>query len=190
MGHMTTMTRITNDPYFEWLYRISGLMEHGSYQLLAAQLHQIPFKPVMAIDNDANRANDGLYLRVQFIERYGVHGSSASRGVCTMLEFLVGLAKRMNFLMSGENEQGKTKHYFWCMIQNLRLTKLDDESFYILKGEFFVEEAINRVLERTYDFDGNGGLFPVKNSQNDQRHIEIWYQMQQWLLENGDLDIW
>ena len=181
-----TTKRITNDPYFDWLCRKAGIGGDGRpYILMASLLHQLLFRTDGAIETDSNRVNDGLQLRVQFIERYGLKGSSDNRGPCTMLEFLIGLAKRMSFLTENE-EHAKTKHYFWRLIDNLRLGKLSDDVYERLNGDFFVEEAVNRVLERTYDACGNGGLFPVKMSQIDQRNVEIWYQMQQWLLENAN----
>ena len=179
-----TTKRITNDPYFDWLCHKVGIGSDGRhYILMASLLHQLQFRPSATIESDANRVNDGLQLRVNFIDRYGEHGSSGNRGPCTMLEFLIGLAKRMSFLTENE-EHAKTRHYFWRLIDNLRLTRLNDEVYEALNGDFFVEEAVTRVLERTYDSCGNGGLFPVKMSQIDQRNVEIWYQMQQWLLEN------
>ena len=32
--------------------------------------------------------------------------------------------------------------------------------------------------------DGFGGLFPLKHAKKDQRKVEIWYQLQNWLMEN------
>jgi hypothetical protein len=37
------------------------------------------------------------------------------------------------------------------------------------------------------DTDGSGGLFPLKNPQQNQRTTEIWYQMNAWLMENSNV---
>ena len=177
-----------NDPYFQWLCKKVGIPSRRPYLKLAMELHGLIFRPGNAIETDANRANDGLQLRVEFMERYGAKGSSDNRGPCTMLEFLIGLARRMDFLMGDEENHLHTGYYFWRMIDNLRLYKLSDDRFDELNGEFFVQEAVDRVLFRTYETDGNGGLFPLRHSKKDQRKVEIWYQMQEWLLESGDVE--
>ena len=178
-----------NDPYFQWLCKKVGIPFRRQYIRLAEELHTMIFLPGSTIETDANRANDGLKLRVDFMERYGAKGSSSNRGPCSMLEFLIGLSGRMAFIMGEEGNPLHTSYYFWWMIENLRLTKLSDDRFDELNGEFFVQEAVDRVLYRTYEADGSGGLFPLKHSEKDQRTVEIWYQMQEWLLESGDVEV-
>ena len=178
-----------SDPYFQWLCRMIDIPARKPYLKLAKELHGLIFLPQSAVETDANRANDGLQLRVDFMERYGARGSSANRGPCTMLEFLIGLAKRMEFIMDEEGNQLNTSHYFWQMIKNLRLIRMDDERFDSGNGEFFVQEAVDRVLFRTYEKDGSGGLFPLRHPNGDQRTVEIWYQMNQGLVEFSEFEI-
>lgn len=185
----TERMKTTNDPYFQWLCKKVKIPEKRPYLRMAEELHRLIFKPGDAIDTDKNRANDGLQLRVGFMERYGPMGSSGNRGPCTMLEFLIGLAGRMAYIMGEEGNDLHTGHYFWSMIGNLRLTKLTDDRYDELNGDFFVQEAVDRVLFRTYEWDGSGGLFPLKRCRHDQRKTEIWYQMQNWLLESGDVEL-
>lgn len=184
-----TSYEASSDPYFQWLCRKVGIPDKKPFEMMARDLHTLIFLPQAAVEMDNNRANDGLRLRVEFMERYGVQGSSENRGPCTMLEFLIGLAGRMAFIMGEEGNPLHTSHYFWKMIGNLRLGKLDDDRYLQLNGEFFVNEAVDRVLYRTYDPDGSGGLFPLQHPDKDQRTVEIWYQMQQWLLESGDVEV-
>lgn len=174
------------DSYFDWLCHLVEIPSVRPYFRLAMTLHGMAFKPEKQIETDENRAQDGLRLRVEFMEKYGVHGSSKNRGPCSMLEFLIALARRMSFVMCEDeaDTDSKTSYYFWKLIENLRLLKLDDERFLQLNGDFFVAEAVDRVLHRTYDSTGEGGLFPLKNDHGDQRCDEIWYQMQFWLGEN------
>lgn len=177
------------DPYFQWLCRRVGIPKRMPYSRLAEELHGLIFRPGDAIETDKNRANDGLQLRVIFMQRYGASGSATNRGPCTMFEFLIGLAGRMSYVMGTAENDLHTRHYFWKMIENLRLSKLTDERFEELNGEFFVNEAVERLLFRTYESDGSGGLFPLKRPNKDQRRVEIWYQMQNWLLESGDVEV-
>lgn len=186
---MTTKT--TNDPYFAWLCEKAKIGEqYGKpYVRLAQELHSVPFHPGKKIHMDENRVYDGFAMRVRFMSKYGEVGSSTNRGACTMLEFLVGLASKMSFLMGEENQPSKTAEYFWHLIRNLRLLKLKDDDFDELHGELLVEDAVQRVQERNYGYDGDGGLFPLRRATMDQRNVEIWYQMQAWLSEHCAIDI-
>ena len=187
--HTTDSAVYETDIYFDWLCHKVGMSSKKSYFTLAAVLHGIKFDPGDAFETDKNRAQDGLELRVEFMDRYGAQGSALNRGPCSMLEFLIGLAKRMSFVMcDGEDDIGaKTGHYFWKLIRNLRLLKFDDEHFDELNGDFFVQEAVDRVLLRTYDSNGDGGLFPLHGDYGDQKCAEIWYQMQFWLSEHLEI---
>ena len=174
------------DPYYDWLCFLIGAngIMHRGYSELISSLHEKAFKPKMRMD--ANRGGDGMQLRVDFQREHGPFGSSVNRGPCTFLEFLIGLAKRMSFLMYGEGN-GYTEYYFWRLVQNLRLIKCTDDNWYQMNGDFFVEDAVTRVNERLYSADGKGGLFPLRHTAADQRGVEIWYQMQSWLMENSDV---
>ena len=179
--------RGTGDPYFDWLCMIIG-NKVSDYTELISSLHTYEFHPKMELD--INRGADGLQLRVEFMNEHGPWGSSSNRGPCTMLELLVGLAKRMGFLTYGEENHEQTGYYFWRMIENLGLNRVTDRLWGTINGAFFVEDAVWRVNERQYQPDGTGGIFPLRCPSVDQREVEIWYQMNAWLIENssvGDL---
>lgn len=174
------------DPYFNWLCvraKITPLKRH--YFEMARCMHNVRYRNYI-YETDENRANDGLQLRVEYIQKYGALGSSSDRGRCTMLEFMVGLAKRISFLMGTEHDPHLTATYFWKMIENLGLLKYDDEHWVECNGEFHVLEAMDRIINYSYEPDGSGGLFPLKYVQGDQRKREIWYQMQNWVTENAE----
>ena len=171
----------TGDPYYDWLCNLVGANgRHGGYLELLEALHERTFVAKMPMDN--NRVGDGLQLRVDFQKEHGPWGSSVNRGLCSFLEFLIGLSKRMSFLMYGEGN-AYTEFYFWKIIGNLGLNKCSDDKWYTINGEFFVEDALMRVNDRVYAPDGRGGLFPLVHPDSDQRRVEIWYQMQAWLME-------
>ena len=175
----------TGDPYYDWLCILIGAnTNHRGYSELISCLHERTFKTKLQMD--LNRGGDGLQLRVDFQREHGPWGSSTNRGPCTYLEFMIGLAKRMSFLMHGE-VNSHTEYYFWKMIGNLGLNRCTDPKWYSMNGEFFVDDAVYRVNERMYSGDGNGGIFPLKHPMKDQRSVEIWYQMQAWLMENSDV---
>lgn len=183
--------RGTSDPYYDWLcimIGVNGNFNRRNYTELVSSLHSMEFKPRMAIDS--NRGADGLQLRVEFMNEHGAWGSATNRGPCTMLEFMVALSRRMSFLTSGEGNHGMTEVYFWKLIENLGLSKVTDDKWHYVNCEFFVEDAVWRVNERQYNADGNGGLFPLKRPNKDQRTVEIWYQMNAWLIENSGVGDW
>lgn len=183
--------RGTSDPYFDWLcilVGVNGNYSKSNYKRLVGYLHSVEFKPKLAMDS--NRGADGLQLRVEFMNEHGPWGSATNRGPCTILEFLVALAKRMSFLTYGEVNHGQTAFYFWKMIENLGLSKVNDDKWDTINGEFFVEDAVWRINERVYQADGKGGIFPLKHPSGDQRNVEIWYQMNAWLLENSNMGDW
>ena len=175
-----------DDPYFNWLcVRVKITPLKKRYFEMARTMHSIRFQPII-FETDENRANDGLQLRVEYMQKYGVKGSAGDRGRCTMLELLIALSKRMSFLMGTESDPHQTAKYFWKMIENLGLEKYDDENWYSLNGEFHVLDAMDRIIRYNCDADGKGGLFPLKWIGGDQRKREIWYQMQNWLNENAE----
>ena len=182
--------RNTNDPYFDWLCMKIGVDSRNpkrNYGQMVAMLHGVNYIPIMKLDE--NRASDGIQLRVAFMNAHGPYGSSTNRGPCTVLEFLIALASKMNFLMGAEENSHRTEWYFWRMISHLGIRKLTDDFWEISKGEFFVEDACDRIMNRCYNPDGSGGLFPLKEPTKDQTQVEVWNQMQAWLYENSDIDL-
>ena len=67
----------------------------------------------------------------------------------------------------------RTSQWFWGMIVNLGIGAMNDDRF----DEKYVDEVIERFLNREYEPDGRGGLFTVKNCDTDLRNVEIWYQL-------------
>lgn len=176
----------TSDPYLNWLGMLIGCdRQRFVYSEMVKALHGREFCPKLRMDS--NRAGDGLQLRVDFQNEHGPWGSSTNRGPCSFLEFLIGLARRMSFLMYGEGCHHHTEFYFWELIRNLGLNRCTDDMWFQTNGDFFVEDAVYRVNNRMFSKDGSGGLFPLRQYVKDQRSVEIWYQMNAWLMENSEV---
>ena len=177
-----------NYEYFQWLCDMVHIeQERTSWKLVAKDLHRMIFVPL--IERDENRALDGLDLRDQFIESEWYNQRDEIEGECTVFEMLVALAQRMDFETTGaydENSMGsdRTAYWFWEMTDNLGLTAYDDDSYVDLDGTTYVEQIIDEFVNREYDYDGTGGIFPLKHAEKDQRNVEIWYQMSAYLYEN------
>lgn len=173
--------------YFHWLCELVHIdQEYDSYWLLAKELHRKEFYSL--VPHDENRASDGLELREEYMREINYPRYIDIPGECSVFEMLIGLARRMDFETGDpydfENSIDRTAYWFWEMIDNLGLMPFDDDSYVDYDGIRIVEDIIDRFLNREYDADGNGGLFPMRVVNEDQREVEIWYQMNQYLNEH------
>lgn len=176
------MTRNLDERYFKWLYRqVCSIRQRDpskTHWILLRQLYQREF--VWLIQNDDNRAADGRALRREFVnEKRGIHVDPEwlDHG-CNMLEMLIGISKRLSFV----NGDYESREWFWQMIENLGLFEYNDSAPI---PESKINWVLTRVLLRIYDSDGRGGLFPLRRAVGDQRRVELWYQMNEYLLETG-----
>lgn len=137
------------------------------------------------IPNDSNRAQDGMDLRLEYRKKYRVDGRYPLE--CSVLEMLIGVARRMEYLTRDPNEISgdQTSTWFWALIANLDLIDFTDD---VALSNFITNRRITRTFDlmiaRSYDWTGRGGLFPLKDPRDDQRNLEIWSQMNLWLGEN------
>lgn len=167
--------------YFKWLYgQVSSVKEKNpsrTYWNLFRHLYQKEF--VWIIPNDDNRAEDGKELRYLFVEEQRIDPVDEDwyHLGCSILEFLIALSRRVAFETDDE-----ALGWFWKLIENLELERFNDNVTYP-KDE--IEEILNTVMFRTYDRKGNGGLFPLKRASKDQRDVEIWYQVCEYIMELG-----
>lgn len=149
-----------------------------SYFFLLRALHKKEFYSF--VPNDDNRAEDGKEFRRRFAN---------FDGPCSILEMMIALSDRVAQEFVDTIYEAPPEKWFWEMIDNLGLATFTDDKF--LEGEggvWPVDNILDGLLERTYDETGKGGLFPLKNPPNDQRKIEIWYQMHKYIIEKlGDL---
>jgi len=174
--------------YLKFLCNVVG----GTYEYsqLLDELHGIEFYSL--IPNDDNRGEDGKQLRQHFLDEVGPTGApSLPRGGCTVLEMLIGLSFRLEFETAQSRWEKTPAEWFWVLIDNLGLelphnsvTKTVTEVSQNREKVSQNREKVSHMLERSYEFDGHGGLFPLKNPNKDQRRVEIWYQMSAYVLEN------
>lgn len=181
---MTSNGGTLDDAYFEWLYSQIGPLrnrnpEH-SYWRLCRKLYTTEF--TWFVPNDDNRVEDGKELRLEFLDVTGYH-LGGRRDVewmslgCSMFEMLIALARLAAF----ESDRSPAE-WFWRFMQNLELIRYSDD-IYEISIEEEVEEALDRINRRTYSANGVGGLFPLRRATQDQRKIELWYQLSAYLIE-------
>lgn len=125
---------------------------------------------VWLVPNDDNRIADGLDIRAEW------EWARSITGPCSFLEVLIGLSRRIAFV-TGENAEG----WSWQLLINLELHQMRDPltAYKIQKAEKIIEA----VIWRTYHSTGEGGFFPLSHPEEDQRKVELWYQMSAYIRE-------
>ena len=137
------------------------------------------------VPNDDNRAEDGKKLREHYAdEKLDEQDCPCLDGQCTVFEMLVSLAIDMDVLLSENSRNNQTEKWFWLMLRNLGLVPLVDDEHNERIKIFKYRQIVDKFLERTYLKNGVGGLFPLRRANEDQRNVEIWYQLQAYLAEN------
>lgn len=174
---LITMMRDVGDRYFLWLYNVmcgGRYAEDISYHELFVHLHNTPFRYSLLMDE--NRANDGLELRHRFsYECQDIENAEMYiQGPCSVLEMMVALAIRCEEdIMDDPSKGNRIQQWFWLMINNLRLGSMYNDRY----DRRYVDEVLDRFLDRGYESDGRGGLFLVRNCPYDLRDMEIWQQL-------------
>lgn len=173
------MTKSLDDLYLAWLYSQVGARSvketdpSRTHWKLLRQLYETEF--VYLIPNDDNRAADGLDLRYEWADTTSapVTQQWLDRG-CSFLEMLIALSRRLAF-----EGDGHPHIWFWHLLTNINLTRCNDRSNFDSRE---VDEIVETVIWRLYDRNGRGGLFPLKRARRDQRKLELWSQMNAYLL--------
>lgn len=174
----------TDDKYFEWLTKLVRPEFNGkSYYLLVRCLYEKEFFSLVPFDE--NRAEQGIGLRAEASNETGIDFvNKLSFGPCTVLEMMVVLAENMAYIMEGFEPFKNGNDWFWELVFNLGLEDYDDSRFLIGEAEPDVEEILERFLERRYEPDGTGGLFPLYDPKEDQRELDIYTQMHAYLQQS------
>lgn len=176
--------------YFQWL--CASISSPEQYTLLLDKLRRTNF--VWILDRDANRAEDGKSLRYQFACSKNLDEDGMTlvekwlSGPCTVLEFMVALAKRIETdIMANGEDSDKTAEWFFDMLENLGLLKFDDKHY----DENEADYILHRFMSRKYKKNGDGNVFKrTKTGQKggpesgpDFRNLEIWSQAQTFLVD-------
>jgi len=176
------MSAPLDELYFEWLYSQSCSVRLKNPVRTYWNLFRILFKHefLWIIPNDDNRCQDGKDLRIEFLRSRGIDPEDVDphwldEG-CSMLELFLGLARRLAFITNAEPDE-----WFWELLENLDLRKYNDSVH--IPERHVRKNILDRVIFRTYRRNGHGGLFPLEHPQEDQREVELWYQLNAYLRE-------
>ena len=167
----------SEDQYFNWLLDRVGA---DNYISLCSQLYKTDFD--WFVPNDDNRAEDGKLLRTDFLDQFKLNSYGLLLGrKCSMFELILGVSYRLSY-----DTEHEVDVWFWEILENLNLTQYKD-SYYDRSVSRHVEKTLQIVNDRSYKRNGDGGLFPLKHTNEDQRKVEIWYQMAAYILENDHI---
>lgn len=174
-------TQPLDELYFVWLYSQvadpSVTNSSLTYWNLLKELFTTEF--VWLIPNDDNRAEDGKALRAEFVlekDLVDVAFEWVELG-CSVLELMVGLSRRLSFEAEGESH-----FWFWQLLENLGIDRICDTAR-LPKDD--IDQILYQVIFRDYEANGQGGFFPLKRTNEDQRRVELWYQLSAYVLEQG-----
>lgn len=172
--------------YLQWLYKQVADPGFEDRTLTFWKIFKVLFEKefVWIVPNDENRIGDGKALRIAFCEEMGfseVDGCWIELG-CSMLELMVGLAKRLE----EEALEGKAHYWFWAhLMENIGLSRMNDKRRFTKKTLEMIDDILETIIYRTYNSSGLGGFFPLIEPQHDQREREIWYQLNDYILEQS-----
>ena len=171
--------------YCEWLKFKVGLKRFGNtvggtYRDLFDILYDTSFVSVLELDN--NRCKDGQGLRWEFAFEQGYRTHDQLEGACSVLEVILALAIKYASDI-GEGDDIQVSSCFWRMIDNLGLLKFTDVALDSVEAHHEMTHILDCFMDRDYEYNGEGGLFPLMDPKEDQREVELWYQMSAYLME-------
>lgn len=170
----------SEEKYFKWVLKqvyFDQLPHHRRYNKLMGQLFRTKF--IYPMIDDEQRALDGLILRKEYGIDYGFFQE------CSVLEMLVEFALRIETEWIGNPRNFRPEIIFWTMIQNLGLDLCFDEDWEENDRNWRVIAIVDFWMERRYNPDGFGGIFPMKHTERDQRQLSLWDQMLEYITENN-----
>ena len=175
--------------YFNWLcdYICDKKHEKIDYIPLLDKLFSMKF--VVKLSRDENRISDGEDLRTQFLDEEGIDDRylyEFDDMDVSILEVLIGIAKRLSFQVDNSIEGMYTNEHFWEILRNLDIEKYSSDNYKAVN----ISEKCDVWMSRRFKSDGSGSIFPLKNPESDQRKEEIWVQMSNYIWENYGFINW
>jgi len=172
------MTEPIESLYYRWLVaKVTDPHARTPSQThwrLLQQLYATEY--VWSVLGDDNRAEDGMHLRYEYSLQVGEAPDDGWYNMpCSVFEMVYGLSRQAAF-----KDSRHPYEWFWEIMDNLGLSHLCDAAEY---DEHFVAYILDRLVWRTYDRNGDGGMFPLHSPMRDQRKVEIWYQLEGYLAE-------
>lgn len=172
------MSQPLDESYFQWLCDQVGALEAKDPSRTYWRLLKLLFTKefVWVVANDGNRIEDGKELRYEFVDQSGLNDVDQHwmQLGCSMLELMIGLSRRLAF-----EAEGEPRDWFWTLAWNAGLVSHNDSHC----NDRMVGDILDRIIWRTYHSNGRGGFFPLQRPPHDQRKVELWYQLNAYIIE-------
>lgn len=170
--------------YRRWLQNevIASKVDH-SYILLTSLLDSIDFYAIC--NDDYNRAEDGISIRKEYIKSEGrdpvLYHEVLYKGPCSVLECLIGIAKRMDYVLYDPEVGENWQTYFWELIENLGLDIYEDARFIDEGAPNKIRQILIIWMSHKYRKNGVGSIFPMEGLKVNMRDLAINEQMNLYL---------
>ena len=173
-----------DERYFVWLYRLVARLDTQDPELTYWRLLKLLYEKQFAwfVPRDDNRIEDGKELRLTFLRQEGLQKHQAEVNWveigCSFLELMIAMSGRLRFELDPDSSLA---YWFWeVLTENIGLRQYNDAAEF---EPCDVDEVLNRVMFRQYEPSGSGGFFPLQHPDQDQRGVELWYQLSAYAIE-------
>ena len=181
------------DGDFHWLQKVSGLSGP-----LSSMLADTDFVSKNGLD-DVIKTKAKEEIRRRYADDICKDEKDAEelirsiRGDTCLFEVIVCLAYSLNEMFEDEDAYDGCEHFFGILMHNCGLDIYDEEDWDMDEDRVrkSYESHIQKILDRTYNYYGVGGLFPLApgdDAVSDQRTISLWKQMNNWVDQHTDED--
>ncbi|MBO7451332.1 MAG: hypothetical protein J6U54_13290 [Clostridiales bacterium] len=167
--------------YYDWLlFKVCSDEQKSMYSQTLEYLASVPFVPQIARDDNLDEHVE--YMREDFKDEAEANGQTVDipEGPITLLEVMVNLSIKAEDIMQSFDGVDCGR-WFWDMMKNSGLIFYVNYRF----KDSGVKVRVSRIIHRTYDPNGNGGLFYIPTldvGKYDMREIELWYQLM-WYID-------
>lgn len=166
-----------NDRYFDWLV---DLVNADDLLRLCEIMDGLDFTWTLPLDE--NLVHHAFYIRGLYEDNTG-RDAGRLYDSCSLFEAIVALAYKCDLDVMYDADIGaRYSVWFHHFIENLfdGRARLAEER---MEEDEIIDICV-RFMNREYERDGSGGMFPIKHDRRDQRRIHLWLQMNMWLVEN------
>jgi len=171
------------EEYFQYL-KVSTV-NYYDHECLLRYLFSREFYSPVRLDED--RVAWGLLLRNGFLLKNDIPlGFLDFIGTCTILELLLGLAQQYDeYVMQRYSGDVNRSHlWFWMMVDNLGLYSAEyKDQMWNDRSKENCRRILDIFLDRQYDQNCHGGLFPLETVTVDMREIPLWGQINHYFRE-------
>lgn len=163
------------EAYFKWL--CAKVLDYDTRNYLP--LMEILFKTEFTafIIEDEHRIADAMELRREFISKRPRQNHVLEQLPCSIFELFIAFSDRAEF-----QTYIPAKDWFWEFLKNLGLDQFERISDSDVPK---IEDILHTFTWRIYEPTGHGGIFPLDETNNDQRKVELWYQFNEYIIARG-----